>query len=44
MNILRARTVASMRLHLVGENLSLFQTNLADIRAITTRERGPTEY
>lgn len=29
---------------LFGENLSLWETNLADIRPLTTRERTPTPY
>jgi DNA polymerase I len=39
----KALTVEDFEL-LFGENLSLFETNLADIRPITTRERSPTPY
>jgi DNA polymerase, archaea type len=39
----RALTTEDFEL-LFGENLSLFETNLADIRPIATRERTPTPY
>ena len=39
----RAVTTEDFEL-LFGENLSLFETNLADIRPITTRERTPTTF
>jgi DNA polymerase I len=39
----KALTVEDFEL-LFGENLSLFETNLADIRPITNRERTPTPY
>ena len=39
----RAVTTEDFEL-LFGENLSLFETNLADIRPISTRERTPTSF
>ncbi len=40
-----ARAVTSEDFELLfGENLSLFETNLADIRAIATREHDPTSF